>query len=188
MEIKIDLNRLARNNLTPNQGVLLYLMYKKQWDTIRSIFSIKQAKQLRNSLLSTKFLLIDSSDIKVTETIVSNENVCKLFNIRADKINFIEFYNIYPIRVGNRILRAATLDTVLGKKHEKRYLAKITTIEDHEKAKAATELFINKQRVAGSLPYLPNIETVINNAMWEQWEVFKQKEGEESSSWNTETI
>lgn len=188
MDINLDLNRLSRNNLNPNQGVFLYLVYLKEWDKLKGLFTIEEAVAIKNSLLDTKYILDKSKDKRISETTVSTANVCKLLGIRSDKVNFIEFYNIYPIKVGNRVLRAANIDTVLGRKHEKKYLSKVLTVDDHEAAKKATEAFIAKQRVSNSMAYLPNIETVINNAMWEQWTVFEQRYGQENASWNTETI
>lgn len=188
MEVKLDLNILTRNKITPNQAVFLYLLYRKEWDKLKNMYSFLEAVDIKNSLIGTKYILDKSKDKKILETTISNNHVCKLFGIRSDKINFIEFYNIYPIKVGNRVLRAANVDTVLGRKHEKKYLNKIFTTDQHEAAKKATQAFINKQRISNSMNYLPNIETVINNAMWEQWTVFEQAYGQENASWNTETI
>ena len=36
--------------------------------------------------------------------------------------------------------------------------------------------------------YLPNMETVMNNSMWEQWEVFVQANGVEEQEWNSDLI
>jgi hypothetical protein len=50
------------------------------------------------------------------------------------------------------------------------------------------EAFVAFQKRSNKLQYLPNMETVLNNSMWENWEVFIQSEGKEEQEWNTQTI
>ena len=88
----------------------------------------------------------------------------------------------------NRVLRAANIDTVQGLKHEKKYLLKIKTYADHEAAVKAITVFVEKQRTAGQLAFLPNMETVLNNALWESWSEFISEFGEEGSNWQTDSI
>ena len=44
------------------------------------------------------------------------------------------------------------------------------------------------QKRSNKLQYLPNMETVLNNCMWEQWEVFIQDKGVEEQEWNSDQI
>jgi len=187
MKIEINLNKLKRCNLLPNQYVILFLLYHKKLSEIKEIFGIAKAVEIRDSLIGTKYIL-SKADTKFTETILSISNVGKLLDIRTDQISFVEFYGIYPIKVGNRILRAGSIDTVLGKKHEKKYLLKVKTIEAHKKAIATTEAYVAKQRIAGKLSYLHNIETVISNCLWETWTTFVQHPGEEGANWHEDSI
>jgi|TARA_R110000796_G_scaffold242689_1_gene364865 hypothetical protein len=188
MNIEIDLNRLKRSGLNANQYVVLYLMYYKNFKLIKELFSVSDATAIRNSLIDTEYILDKTSDQKFTQTIISTSNVCKLLGIRTDKIKFNEFYGCYPIRVQNRVLRAANIDTVQGLKHEKKYLLKIKTYADHEAAVKAITVFVEKQRTAGQLAFLPNMETVLNNALWESWSEFISEFGEEGSNWQTDSI
>jgi hypothetical protein len=186
MEIKIDLTTLKRSSLTPNQLVLLYLMYYKNFDDIAAIFSKKDAIEIRNTLLDSDYILSQQTTFR--DTILSNKHVEKLLNIRADQINFWEFYSKYPIKVGSRILRASGDSAQVAQKHEKKYLSRVRTKEAHETAINALEAFVAKQKQAGKLEFLPNMETVMNNSMWEQWEVFIQESGTEQQDWNTDAI
>lgn len=186
MEIKINLATLKRSSLTPNQLILLYLLYYKNFDDIAAIFTKKGALEIRNTLINTDYIL--SEQTLFTETILSNKHVEKLLDIRADQINFWEFYAKYPIKVGSRILRASGDSAQVAQKHEKKYLARVRTKEAHETAVRALECFVAKQKQAGKLEFLPNMETVMNNSMWEQWEVFIQDSGKEEQDWNTDTI
>jgi hypothetical protein len=40
----------------------------------------------------------------------------------------------------------------------------------------------------GKQQYLPNMETVMNNSLWEQWGEFIQPFGAEGQDWNSSVI
>ena len=187
MEIVLNLVKLQKSNLTPNQAVVLYLLYHKNFEEIKNIFGVINSVNIRNSLVNTEFILSDSTS-KFTETIISKKHVGKLFGIIGDDINFWEFYNCYPVRVGSRVLRAASENAHVSEKHKKKYLAKVKTKEAHQLAIKSIEAFVAHQKRANKLGFLPNMETVMNNAMWEQWEVFIQDSGTEEKEWNTDSI
>ena len=187
----MDLNfsKLSRNKLNPNQFALLHLIYFKDWDVIKKVFSYAEAVSIRNSLIGTKYILDNNSHkSKVTETVISVKNVAKLLDIRSDDINFLDFFNEYPMKVGNRILRPRSSDTVEGKRIKKKYLTKITSKKDHDLAIEATKAFVRKQKIAAQLQFLPSLEVVINNARWESWEVFITRFGTEEGSDHVDSI
>lgn len=188
MKIEIDLAKCKLNGLRPDHYVVLYILYYGEKDLAKKLFTLQEAVALRDSLLDTKYILEKNPDRSFFDTVISRDKVAKLLDIREDKINFIEFYNAYPIRVQNRILRAKSVDTVQGKKHHQKYLNKVKTIEQHKEAVKAVEAYVRKQRIANSLQYLPAMETVLNNAMWEQWTVFVQSFGTEGAMDNTDSI
>lgn len=187
MKIEIDLNKLKLQNLTPNQATILYLIYYKEWAMAKALFSKAKALSIRNSLVTTKYILSNSS-VNFTDTIISTSNVTKLFGIRSEKINFVDFYLAYPPKVGSRILRAGSIDSVLGRKHYAKYIKKVTTAEAHAQAVKNTTAFVAKQRQVGKMQYLPMMETVLNNALWEQWGEFVDSVGEEGANWNSDSI
>ena len=188
MEITINTAILRKNSTTPDQVFFLYLFLHKDWKSLKETFSYEQALEERNSLIGTTYVLSTDKEAKVKETIISNKNVRKLFGLKKEVIPFIEFYNKYPLKVGTRVLRTKGLDTVMGKKHEKKYLSKVKTLEQHNKAVKAVEVFVNKQRQSGKLQYLPNMLTVVNNAMWESWESLIEVKGMEGKDWNDEIV
>ncbi len=187
MKIDIDVNKLIRNGLTPDQFILLTLCYYNQHDRIKKLFGIKRALSLRDDLVDTKYIL-SKKKTRFKDTIVSKANVSKLIGVRSDKINFWEFYNSYPMKHGSRIFRAANPDSQLAMKHEKKYLMRVKTKKHHDKVVKATQAFVNKQRINNKLQYLPAMETVLNNSLWEQWEEFIETAGKEGANWNTTTI
>ena len=166
--------------------VLLYLLYKKELKQIVTIFGKTKALELRNELINTKYLL--SGETKFTDTVISKKEVEKLFGLRGDEVNFWEFYTHYPIRVGSRVLRAAGPTTAIAQKHEKKYLTRVKTVEQHELAVQSIQAFVAKQKQANKLSFLPNMETVMNNSMWEMWCSFIQEVGTEEQEWNNNAI
>lgn len=172
--------------MTPNQIVLLQLLYNKDYPNIKEIFGGTGAIDIRKSLEQTPYIL--SLGGLFVDTVISNGEIEKLFGIRGDQINFWEFYQCYPIRVGTRVLRASGDIAQVAKKHEKKYLSRVKRTAQHELAIKATEAFVNLQKRANKLHYLPNMETVLNNSMWEQWAVFIQDKGVEEQEWNSDQI
>ena len=188
MDIKLTLALLKKSKLSPDALVMLQLLYYKKFDDIAEIFGKTNSINLRNKLIVTTEFILSSHTEKFTETIVSNKAVEKLFEIRSDVINFWEFYNCYPVKVGPRVLRAAGPTTQIAEKHEKKYLARVKTTKQHELAVASIAAFVAQQKRANKLSFLPNMETVMNNSMWEQWSVFIQEGGTEEKEWNNDTI
>lgn len=189
MELTLTLALLKRSQLQPNQLYLLNLLYHKDLESIKEIFGIKEAISIRNSLFGTPYILnATDNSLKFTETLISKKHVEKLLGIRSDNINFWEFYNCYPIRIGNRVLRSVGTNSQVSQKHEKKYLARVKTLEAHQLAIKAIEAFVAKQKSTGKLQYLPSMETVMNNNLWEMWEVFIDDFGTEGQDWNTQVI
>lgn len=172
MTLELDLKKLSRNNLKPNQYVILAILYHKDWELAKRLFSLTEAIMIRDSLIDTKFILDKSGNKKFSETVISRSNVGKLLGVRSDKIDFLEFFNEYPMKVGSRILRPKSSDTIEGKRLEQKYLKKIKTQEDHKDAIDAVKAYVRRQRIAGKLQFLNKLEVVINNAKWESWDVF----------------
>jgi hypothetical protein len=187
MKLNVTVEDMVKHKLLPNQVMLLLFLYHKDYASCRDLFGKELSIELRNSLVSTDFILSDETTM-FKDTLLSKKHVEKLLGIRGDNINFWEFYNCYPVKVGTRILRAAGNATQVAQKHEKKYLARVKTIAAHEKAIKAVEAFVNKKKAAGELKFLPNMETVMNNSLWEQWEVFIEEKGKEGQDWNSTTI
>lgn len=185
-EVILNLSTLKSARLTPDQAILLYLLYYQKFDDILEVFGKQKAMVTRDELVDTNFILGVSS--KFTETIISKKHVEKLLGIRSDQINFWEFYNCYPVKVGARVLRASGPNSQVALKHEKKYLSRVKTIAQHQLAIKAVSAFVAKKKLANELQFLPNMETVMNNSQWEQWEVFIQETGKEGQEWNTESI
>lgn len=186
MEVILNLKNLTKKGLFPDEYVLLYLLYHKEFDAILGLFGANKALKLRQGLLESGYILDGSG--KFTETKLSNKHVEKLLGVRADRINFWEFYNCYPVKVGTRVLRSAGPTSQVAIKHEKKYLARVKTIEQHQLAITSVKAYVAKVLQAGKQQYLPNMETVMNNSLWEQWEEFIQPFGHEEQDWNSSII
>jgi hypothetical protein len=185
MKIEIDLKKLISFKINPHQHLILHALYYKEYKYVAQVFTKEQCFEIRNQLCDTAFVTSDNTTL-FTETIIDITMVEKLLGI--EKINFSEFYQIYPIKVGSRSLRAVSDSSEQYKKHQSKYLKRVKTSEQHQKAIKATESFIASQKQSGKLQFLPNIETVLNNSLWESWTIFTQPSGTENSNWNDTTI
>ena len=183
----IDIEKLLEYKLTPHQFMFLHAVYYKDFSYVLQMLTKKQVSDVRDSLLDTDFIISDGTEIP-PNTIISKQEVEKLFGIHVDIVDFDEWYHIYPIKVGSRVLRAVSDTSILYKKHKSKYFKKIKTKEQHIKAIRATEAFIASQKQASKLQFLPNIETVLNNATWETWEALVSTAGEEGKVWNSKDI
>ena len=188
MRVKsIDMEKLIEYKLNPHQFMFLHAVYYKDFSYVLQMLTRKQVSKVRDTLLGSQFIISDGTETP-PNTIISKVEVEKLLGIHVDKINFDEWYQTYPIKVGSRVLRAVSDTSVLYKKHKEKYLKKVKTRGQHSRAIAATESFINLQKQANKLQFLPNIETVLNNATWESWEALTQTKGEEGKDWNATNI
>ena len=89
MEIVLNLKSLKQKSLTPNQVVLLKLLYDKNFDDIKEIFGIKEAIAIRDSLIGSKYILNpEGSLVKFTETVI-NELELKLKDPKHIFINLL---------------------------------------------------------------------------------------------------
>lgn len=186
MKIEIETQNLLDSKLTFDEYSLLFLLFHNENSLIKQLYSYSKFQELLKSIPSKYFL--SSVDVKLSELIISKQEVGKLIGERSDLINFWEFYNCYPVKFGGRIFRAINPESKFALKHQKKYLKIVKTEEKHRKAVASIQAFVAMQKKLGRFDYLPAMDTVLNNAMWEQWAEFIQKEGEEEQSWNTKHI
>lgn len=188
MKLSLTTKLIKETGLDPNSLTILFLLYYKLFDDIKDIFGKDKAISIRDSLVGTSYLLSDKT-VPFTKTILAKSEIEKIMGIRSDNINFWEFYNCYPVKTpGGRILRGNS-GTQLAEKHEKKYLSKVKTLQDHQKAIKAVEAYVEKKKNSGGIEYMEAMDKVINNSLWETWSEFVQSTEKRSSPhWNTEAI
>jgi hypothetical protein len=169
MKIEVDLFKCSLYNITPDEYVLLKLIKEDDFGTIVNVIGKGRALSLRTDLINKGFLQTDGS-CKFINTKVNDAKYNTLMDVQSANINFWDWYSIYPIKFGSRVFRATKESSELAKKHKKKYLTKVKTLEAHQLAIDATKAFLNSKN--GAYAYLPQLERVINNSMWESWEVF----------------
>jgi|GEM_PF-2741544 len=183
-KIEVDLVKCQLNNITPSDYVLIHLMYHRDYKRIEGIFTRKGASEIKNGLIGSKYIL-SGREVPFKETILSLKNVKSLLNIKDDTFDFWKWYSIYPHKVGSRILRATTHGSKAATDHEKKYRRVVKSIEHHDEICKRTENYVESQRIAEKLPYLPAILTVLNGRLWEQWDDIEK---EEDAAWNQTLI
>lgn len=171
MIVEVNMKSIEQEQLTVPQYFVLYFLYHKKYDECAKFIGKELSKAVRNELVGSKFIISDKT-VKFTETMLSISNVRNLIGLGKEDINFWEWYQIYPIRVGTRVLRSSKDGTATVKKHRDKYLKRVKTVEQHRKAIASTEAYIAVMKQANKLSFLLNIETVLNNSKWEDWEEY----------------
>jgi hypothetical protein len=189
MKIEINLKDLKDNNLSINEYFLLYFLYHKDYEGLKHFFTQIEAVIARNMIIrkGNNFILSDDK-VSILDTIISKNNVGKLLREKGDSINFSEFYNEYPIKVGSRVLRTSGTESETFKKYEEKYLKKVKTLQQHSQAIEAVKAFVNARKRVNELKFLPGIDVVLNNSLWEVWKELIEEKGEEGKSWNSEII
>lgn len=171
MKIEIDLNKCKVYRISPSQYTLLYLLYHNDMSGISKYFGLEKAKIIRNSMCDGR-LILSNKELDVSESVLSRK-VKNILGITSDNlVNFAEFYNRYPLKVGARALRAARLDSKSAKKHKISYLKHVKTVEEHERICKIVDNYVQIKKIANELQFLPLMETLINGRKWEEWEVF----------------
>jgi hypothetical protein len=183
--MEVNLRKCRTLGISPNQYVMLMLIQERKFDVIKALFSKEEAFLIRLNLTQKGFVISDEN-CKFIDTILSQKMMNKLLGIRNEKVNFWEFYSSYPIKVGSRVLRSAGPDSKLAQKHEKKYIRAVKTVKEHELAVRCLNAFVDSQKASGKLAYLPQMERILNNNMWETWEPLLTQEKEEN--WDNDTI
>lgn len=183
MKLEIDLSKCASYGITPNHIVLLYLMKHNDFDRITKIFTKGDALKMRGELLEGGFLKSDGTG-KFMGTLINKPKYNHIFNIKDLDIKFWDWYSLYPVRFDGRVFRAAKEDSELAKKHKKKYLKRINSVKQHELAITATKAFLASKN--NDYRYLPQMEKVVNNSMWESWESLIERHREDN--WQSDEI
>ena len=178
MTIEIDLELLKTTNLSPNEFIGLYLVFRKGYTYLDELnLNINWKKLLtkeyvelteENLVLSEK-----SSDYSVTNKFKS------LFSNNFD-LMFSELISVYPNKVststGVRVLHAVDPKAKSNLKAKNRY-KRIVSNRLHVHNRIMKLLKVQLKIQEDNLAYLQNLETWINNHTWEKYENLKENEG-----------
>lgn len=163
MQIEIDINLLLENDISADDYLALYALYRKgykilgrlklapNWDSLQDKGFVKLGESIEEHIVRQKFIDLFSSDF--------------------DQM-FVELLGRYPMKVqsksGVRILHAADPNAKANKRAKDRYRKVVGNKRFiHDKIMKLLDVQLKVER--GRLEYLQNLEVWINNHTWEKY-------------------
>ncbi len=170
MTIEIDLELLKTTDLTPNEFIGLYLVFRKGYTYLEELnLNIDWKKLEEKGYVEIENLGTQS----ITEKFKS------LFSNNFD-LMFSELISIYPSKVststGVRILHAVDPNVKSNLKAKNRY-KRIVGNKLHVHNRIIKLLKVQLKIQQDNLAYLQNLETWINNHTWEKYENLNENDG-----------
>ena len=162
MQIEIDINLLLENDISADDYLALYALYRKgykilgrlklspNWDSLQDKGFVKLGESIEEHIVRQKFIDLFSSDF--------------------DQM-FVELLGRYPMKVqsksGVRIQHAADPNAKANKRAKDRYRKVVGNKRFiHDKIMKLLDVQLKVER--GRLEYLQNLEVWINNHTWEK--------------------
>jgi len=171
MQIDIDINLLLDNDLSADDYLALYALYRKgykilaklnlkpNWEDLQKNGYVKLGDTMEDHIVRQEFIDLFSSDFEQM---------------------FVELLAMYPMKVqttnGVRILHATDPKAKANKKARDRYRKVVGNkrfIHDKIIKLLATQLTVER----GRLDYLQNLEVWINNYTWEKYADIEDSNG-----------
>ena len=165
MTIEIDLELLKTTNLSPNEFIGLYLVFRKGYTYLEELnlnidwTNLERKGYVKNELVTDKFKSLFSNNFDLM---------------------FSELISVYPNKVststGVRVLHAVDPKAKSNLKAKNRY-KRIVSNRLHVHNRIMKLLKVQLKIQEDNLAYLQNLETWINNHTWEKYENLKENEG-----------
>ena len=165
MTIEIDLELLKTTNLSPDEFIGLYLVFRKGYTYLEELnlnidwTNLERKGYVKNKLVTDKFKSLFSNNFDLM---------------------FSELISVYPNKVststGVRVLHAVDPKAKSNLKAKNRY-KRIVSNRLHVHNRIMKLLKVQLKIQEDNLAYLQNLETWINNHTWEKYENLKENEG-----------
>jgi len=174
MEINIDVELLVENNLSADDYLALYCLYRKGFKTIRSLnLSPNWA-----SLEEKGFIKLGATH---EESVIRQEFI-DLFSSDFEQM-FNELLMTYPMKVatkngGTRILHASDPNCKANARARDRY-RKVVLNKKHVHKRVLMLLGVQLKVDRDRLEYLQNLEVWINNHTWEKYANIEDNGGDD---------
>lgn len=181
-ELKINLNTLVKEDITPSEYVFLYYVYNKNIQNAYSISGL--TKDMVHNLEERGFIRCTTA-FRVLQyngkSVVSDEPEAELaprglslFEIQDADSKFAEFWNLFPQKVPDgqgsyRVLRTIKLDTHDAQVCKKKYLKLINGnpgLHEIILKGLKNQLHIERHRIQ----YINNPETWLNQKVYERYQ------------------
>ena len=163
MQVQIDVNLLIENNISADDFLALYAIYRKGFKTLDKL----ELNPNWDNLQSKGYVKLGDS----VEKHVIRQEFIDLFSSDFDQM-FAELINTYPMKVrtnrGYRILHAADPDCKSNQKAKAKYSRIVGTKKFvHDKIIKLLKVQLRVER--DKLEYMQQLEVWLNNHTWEKY-------------------
>ena len=176
MNINVDLDLLKDTQMSADEFIALYLVYRKGYGYFDELNLIVDWKKLA----SNKYVELEHDDIqqhKVTQKFID------LFSSDFDSM-FATLVATYPMKVntntGIRVLHAKDPNAKSNDKARNKY-RKIVQSKAHVHKRIISLLNIQLKVESNNLAYMQNLETWINNHTWEKYENINENDAKDTN-------
>ena len=173
MQVNIDINLLTENQISADDYLALYAIYRKGFKTLAALKLNPNWEDLQEK----GFVKIGDEGY---ENYIVRQKFIDLFASDFDQM-FAQLVSVYPMKVrtpsGVRVLHAADPDCKSNSKAKERYRKIVLNrrhVHDRIIKLLHAQLKVDKQR----LQYLQNLEVWINNHTWEKYTNIDENAGE----------
>lgn len=186
MLIQIETENLIKEKITPNDYIILKLLFDKNYEILKQLFN--------SDIMSNLIILENEGYLKVTCDELDWSKISTQVTLRQKTIDlfivkqtgFYEFWSKYPVKVGSRVLKAQDIDS----KEALMCRDKWNRITQKNPIKEALiikglEIELEIRRKSNQLPYMQLVTTWLNQQTWEK---YTHLINEEISDTNEKTV
>jgi hypothetical protein len=190
MLIQLETENLVKEKITPNDYIILKLLFDKNYDILKQLFDISSFNSYLIGLEDRGYLkLLTEENVEwniLSTQIALRQKTTDLFIVK--QTGFYKFWSIYPIKAGSRVLKTGSVDSkeaIVCKQKWDRITHKNPLLEDQIIKGLEIELQIRKR--SNSLEYMQLVTTWLNQQTWEKYVHLIEEEVQESNE-RTESL
>jgi hypothetical protein len=176
MLIQIETENLIKEKITPNDYIILKLLFENQYSTLQKLFPVTST--LTNNLKILEYesylkMTVDELDwTKISTQIFLRQKTIDLFIVK--KSAFLTWWNMYPTKVGIgnniRVLKTFDADTNLGRKCKQKFdrITNNDPIKENQLIKGL-EIELEIKKKSNSMQYMQLVDVWLNQETYQKY-------------------
>jgi hypothetical protein len=176
MLIQIETENLIKEKITPNDYIILKLLFENQYSTLQKLFPVTSTLTDNLKILEYESYLkmtVDELDwTKISTQIFLRQKTIDLFIVK--KSAFLTWWNMYPTKVGIgnnvRVLKTFDADTNLGRKCKQKFdrITNNDPIKENQLIKGL-EIELEIKKKSNSMQYMQLVDVWLNQETYQKY-------------------
>lgn len=176
MLIQIETENLIKEKITPNDYIILKLLFENQYSTLQKLFPVTSTLTDNLKILEYESYLkmtVDELDwTKISTQIFLRQKTIDLFIVK--KSAFLTWWNMYPTKVGIgnnvRVLKTFDADTNLGRKCKQKFdrITNNDPIKEDQLIKGL-EIELEIKKKSNSMQYMQLVDVWLNQETYQKY-------------------